>query len=1228
MKARIVPLLAAALLSAPWAWSQTSTGQVSGTVRDASGAVIPGVPVVLVNAATNVTSKTTANEVGFYVFPGVVPGSYRLSAEAAGMQKFEGTLTVQVRESVVIDPVMRPAGAQILVEVKDVTPLVTTDNPTVFATLTRSFVEQLPINGRSITSLLQTLPGIEGQRAYGTRQGAQEYVWDGSQETDRRWGNAPAVGLDAVEEFRVEVNAVSAKFSRPTSIVISTRSGTNRIHGSAFETARNSAIGVARRRQDTFTQAPFLNRHEFGASSGGPVSLPRLYAGKDRTFWFSAYEGSRTAQAPTYLYRVPTLAMRTGDFSNLRDSQGRLLTLYDPWSTGAHWSRQPFAYGGKLNVIDPARMSPTAKYLFSVTRVPTTSDVNPLLDYNWWGTVPTNSKSYTFTNRIDHRITQTDSFFVRTTISDSNSLNNCGSNCGGGQVMLNDVYGREINITTHMSFSATWIRTLSPAMFNELLVSAKRQNWYGGNHNPDKTNFMELLGVPNPFGVTTEAAPQFTSTGINGYDFRENTWKRGIFNNFVLDDNATRIFGKHEWQFGGHIRYDQLNILPDQTWVEGYHYFDTAATTLYDPSSTPTSPQGTPQTGHNLGNMFIGSARYQNLLNRKWFYFRGREYAAYLHDNWKASPRLTLNLGWRWEYWPFYQEKNGMLTGFNPANHALVLGAPIEKFYALGNSAPSLVARLQQLGLQFQSHPEAGLPGNFAIAGQRDFGPRAGFAYRAGEGRKTFVIRGGYSVSFFPVPLFTFVDRMFTNTPTMATFNVNLNDSAQSPDGIPNYLLRAAPPIIMGVNSKNAVNLAVAQGINPGSASTSYFAGEQPDARVHSWNLTLEKDVTANIVARGRYLGNHTGHLEQYYEYNGSTPDYVWYMTTGEPTPTGLYAGVARRAFDQKIWGTIREYRKTGWSNFNGMEFELERRYSQGVGFRLSYVVGNTLGAGSTWSPGVIPAANQFMPGLAPAGFNELNRFLNYQRDTEVPKHRVRWNWIADLPFGNGKPMGGNAGGILDKFIGGWQIAGMGNLRSNYFSLPTNNWNFTGEKIELYGYKYPIQNCTSGACQPGYLWWNGYIPANKINSVDTQGKPDGYMGVPANYKPAVTPLIPWGSSALPANAPANTNLSQYWDTNNVWIRLKNGNVQRIGYNPGLHPWRNQYFPGVRQWGLDASLFKNIRFGEHWNVRLNADFFNVLNAPGNPNSIGGDGFLATRTSGSGARTLQMGARITW
>ncbi len=371
-------------------------------------------------------------------------------------------------------------------------------------------------------------------------------------------------------------------------------------------------------------------------------------------------------------------------------------------------------------------------------------------------------------------------------------------------------------------------------------------------------------------------------------------------------------------------------------------------------------------------------------------------------------------------------------------------------------------------------------------------------------------------------------------------------------------------------------------------------------------------------MARARYVGTRGTHLNQWFNYNDPTPDYVWYATTGLPLPTGEYNNVARRPYDQQVLGTVQEYRTSGRSNYNGVEVELERRFNKGYGFQLSYVVGNAL-----TGTGAVSSVNQFLPGAVPAGYDERNAFLNYRRDTGIPKHRVRWNWLADLPFGKGKWLGGNAGGVLDKFIGGWQLAGLGNLRTNYFSLPTGNWNITGEKIQVYGYRYPIQDCRAGDCIPGYLWWNGYIPANQINSLDKNGKPNGYMGIPAGYKPAVTPLIPW-----PAVPDPKDPMYSFYGSNNVWIPLKNGTTQRVGYNSGLHPWRNQVLPGVRQWGLDASLFKSIPVTESIVLRFNADFFNVLNRPGNPNSIAGDGMLSTRSSGQNPRVLQLSLRVSW
>ena len=219
--------------------------------------------------------------------------------------------------------------------------------------------------------------------------------------------------------------------------------------------------------------------------------------------------------------------------------------------------------------------------------------------------------------------------------------------------------------------------------------------------------------------------------------------------------------------------------------------------------------------------------------------------------------------------------------------------------------------------------------------------------------------------------------------------------------------------------------------------------------------------------------------------------------------------------------------------------------------------------------------------------------------------------------------MGRNAGGVLDKFIGGWQIAGMGNLRSNYFALPTSIYP-TGTPIEIYGYKYPIQDCTSGTCYPGYLWFNGYIPANRINSTDpATGKPNGIMGVPAEYKPAGQPGNPW-----PANPSRSDPMYSYYGGNTTWVTLKNGTSQRTTFDPRLHPWRQQYFPSTRQWGLDASLFKAIPIKEGLDFRMNIDFFNVLNHPGNPSGVGSNGVLSTRNSGSSARVAQLTLRLRW
>jgi hypothetical protein len=1222
-----------AMLLAGSAWPQASTGTVSGTVRDQSAAVIPEASVTLTNTGTNVASRTKSNQAGFYLFPGIIPGEYRLAVESGGMQKFEGTLTVQVQQSAVVDVVMKVGQTVTEVAVRDLTPLVSTDNPTLGGTLERRRIEQLPINGRNVTNLLQTVPGQEGTgRAFGLRDGAFEAVLDGSAMADRlQYGSSARItfrqpGLDSIQEFKVENNSSSAKFTRPTSIIMTTKGGTNSIHGSAFETNRNNGLGLARARTDYYTKPPFLNRNEFGASAGGPVYIPKLYNGKNRTFWFFSFEGLRNIGQTTRNFSLPTAALRGGDMTGLVNSQGQMQIIYDPWSTDATtWARTP--YSG--NQIPVSKQNPLSKYLLDVTPMPTLPNVNPLVASNFFGPVSRPNRSWTTSTRIDQRLGERDQFYGRYTQGQYSSLTDFYHmpTTNYSKVPANT----ETVLAPNKSVAISWVHTFSPTLFNELLVSGTRQAQWDGTGDPT-VDYAAQLGLPNPF--TAKEWPYLYGAGINGLEWvgqNTNAW-HSFYS--VLDDNATKIHGRHELQFGFHMRYDQLNEMPDQQFTGGSHEWGTGATSLYDPTSSRTNPLATPFTGDSFANFFLGVANYTNQMNQGYWYYRQKEYAGYFQDNWKVTPRLTLNLGLRYEYTGPINEKNNNVTGFDLPNHAIVLGTSLDSLYNLGYTRPSVVNRLVQLGAKFETWDQAGLPRSLMYSNKGDFGPRVGLAYRAGDGAKAFVVRAGYRISYFHIPLYAAGARMRKNSPTTATFQNSVSQASYSPDGIGNYGMRSVPTTLIGVNSSNIVTTDAVQGLSPGSGLSSYFAPHSSDPRVQDWNFTIEKEIKGDTVVRVGYFGNHTDHLENLIQVNNPTPAYIWYLTTGNPLPTGSLSSVLIQPYDQKVYSRVEYWQNIGWGNSNGVQLGIERRYNKGLAYQLFYVMDNNFAAGGQGFGGtsVIQTPNVYLPGQVPADFDAFNKLVNYQRDISTPKHRVRWNYVVDLPFGQGKPILGGAGKWLNRLVGGWQTAGIGSLGSTYYTLPTGLFP-TSTPVQIYGYKYPVQNCTSGTCYPGYLWWNGYIPANQINSTDPKtGKPNGYMGIPADYKPAVQPIWPWpadynSSVGCAGRTGLDATVCPYYGGNTLWVPLNNGSVQRTTWT-GLPPLQHQYIPSVLQWNTDASLFKTIPIAERFNVRFQADFFNVFNHPGNPNSVGQTGILSTQSSGNSPRTLQLTLRLQW
>ena len=220
---------------------------------------------------------------------------------------------------------------------------------------------------------------------------------------------------------------------------------------------------------------------------------------------------------------------------------------------------------------------------------------------------------------------------------------------------------------------------------------------------------------------------------------------------------------------------------------------------------------------------------------------------------------------------------------------------------------------------------------------------------------------------------------------------------------------------------------------------------------------------------------------------------------------------------------------------------------------------------------------------------------------------------------------------MTNAIIGGWQVAGYWQLNSSYITLSTAYWP-NNAKVQVYGKQYPIQNCQSGVCYPGYLYWNGYIQANLINRVNAAGRCTGICGIPSTYTPFAQPFFP-----TPANggSPGDPN-APYYETNTTFVPLANGSVQALAYSPGpnqgggpLNPLQNQYFLGPYHWNMTASLFKSVRLSERVQLRINADFLNnVFNMPGTPNPSGTTGLISMQSSYNSPRTLQLTARLTF
>lgn len=1272
-------------------FAQSGAGSIHGTVQDPSGAVIPGTAVHVVNQATNETFDTKANGAGLYTVPSLFTGNYTLTFSSPGMASFERSLDLQAAQNAVVDVTLRPGGVTDKVVVQgNAIQLATYDAPTISTTLDAQRINQLPMNGRSLLTLnTLTTPGLEsssvGLRVNGNMSAATEYVQDGASLADRNFGYSYVTpDPDSVQEVHFETSNSSARFATPGTAVITTKSGTNGFHGSLFETARNNYFGIAKSRSNPSNYAaPHLVRNEFGASAGGPVIIPKLYDGRNKTFWFVAYERYSLAQSVSGEFTVPTAAMRQGDYSSLANGSGQFIQLYDPATTAASTNcngtgtanpacRAPMQLNGQNNVIDPTRESPLAKLLYQITPLPTASlaNVNPLASYNYIAAEPNTAVTPTLTGRLDHTFNENNRAYVRYTQSTDNTLAWNATNPGppniAGDGLPAATDNMALSVNNMYNGAVGYTHVFSPTLFAETIVTETWQKIsVGGNTNP-LTNYRTAWGLPSNFGPS--------SFGVNGLlaNYQMNGPNYASSERILnVDENVSKTLGRHQLGFGGRYRYEGMGVIPDHANV--FDSFNGMGTGLLNPASG-VSESATPNTGRSDADFFLGDASsYQDALTTRHFQYHDQEFDLYAQDDWHISPNLTINLGFRFEAHPAPVEINGQNNGFDLANDAVVTPLPISTLVARGDTTQSLLNALENIGVKFETPSEAGLP-NSMVYNNYVYGPRLGVAY-APYGTNSAVFRGGFGRYAFPIPLRNYYAGQANppNAPYGYTYTQSFTNQDQSiaqyDDGLPDYILRYPQPVVAGQNSADVVNTGAA-GVTPGSVDEFFLSPKYPPNIVTQANFTAEQPLKWGSVLRLSWDYDHSSNLDQYDYFNHDPSTYVW--TQQHPGLTPPSNGNLYNTYDQTTYGStsLLEDSRVGWATDNALQVDFERQYRHGWAFQMFYVHsaafrigGNTfrddnLQPVGDYLPNTFAGQSSMQPWATP---KSVNRALNYERDSAIPEHRIRANGIYDLPFGRGKTVFGHVNRFVDELIGGYQIAGDMNLNSQFFGV-TGQWGgdnplHSGTFGILRQYKkgsHPVTDCTAGAnnCYKGYQLFNGFVSPVQLNN---QCVANPYTGLSAD-QPYETPIVmDPGTVTCKTNSSGQvtgyTTSDPYYLSNDVGVNLANNSatvpietngvsnvngstILAEGYDggPALNPYAKNLYLGPVLWTADISLFKVFPITERTFLRVNVDAFNAFNVQGD--SLSSSNFNATtgilykKVSGNTPRQIQLTARFTF
>lgn len=1210
------------LVATDYAAAQVDEGSITGVVQDTTGAVVPDAQVTLLNTDQGITLNVKTNSAGQYTFSPVRIGHYSVTVTAQGFATTaQKNLTVNVGQSLQVNVQLKLGTTAETVEVNTAPPLLQTDESSVGQVITEKSVNDLPLNGRNFTFLAQLGAGAQSPQAdtrgnaasgafsaNGLRPSQNNYLLDGidnnSNAVDFLNGTNFAVlpPVDAISEFKVQTAAFSAELGRSAGAVMNAtiKSGTNSLHGAAWEFFRNDKLDAADYFEHTNagTQKGALRQNQFGVSAGGPII-------KNKVFFFGDYEGFRRVQGTVAAGAVPTAAEVSSGFTNLsdrlqgnfqKDNLNRFIsvgTVLDPATTRlvtagtvdpvtgimtppgkTGYVRDPFGIGTcpqgvattdfrsgcTLNQLPSNRLDPVALKLLTLFPA---ANAGSGVTNNYVRSPNLYEHKNSMDARIDYNPTQADQVFGRFSYVDDPqfipSIFQGVADGGGFQQGIQTAKSSQSVIGYTHVFTPKTINVIH-AGFNHLHTT--RFGPEGGTN-----------GIPDQYGI--QGIPQFAENGgLPAISFGglatlgSNSFLPSdeVSQTLQITDDFTKIWGNHSFKMGIESQHVKFSVL-QPAYSRGTFDYNGQYTDVPQQNSSTTGLAQfllIPQTSTVPNGVdFSGGSDSINASNVNKTYDARTYLATYFQDDWKVSPKLTLNLGLRWDYFSPIKETNGGQANFVP-NGPTNNGVPTFLIPASGKDDRSLstsfITLLAKDGIALEQTDEYGQ--GLVKTPKNNFAPRVGFAYQI---TPRLVARGGFGFFYNAFENQGYGPNIGENYPFVFNFGYSPVVPANSPNGLsavspisyntPWAGCSTAGPgstatISAGLSCVAFTPLAVnAQGLGLQGLQ---FNAQTP--RTTSVNATLQYSITHSMSLTAAYVFTQAKYLQGGIGANNVTA----LLPAGASTTNTSNPGAGGTVpFPDFSGGSYQA--NYGLSDYNGLLMTLEQQYSNGLSFLLTYTysktlsdAGDLLNGGST---GGLRAAS--VPGLGPM-------FDWGLADFDI-RQVVHFSGGYELPFGKNKRFLGNSGKAANALIGGWSANWIASLQGGQplsLGCPTgttsgtncNDVRVAGQSPKLGIYKD----------SQGQVNWIGNAKAFQ------QPCELGPGGTILNAPDGCIPYT--GSAVLGFAGPTTTG-------------------------PGFHR-------------LDFSLFKAIPINDRFSMQFRTEVFNIFNHPNfNAPGFGGNGVVS-------------------